>query len=86
MSTKPDLDGMDPGLQSSSWSAMASADDSDIACAMAGGWGDGVSDMQHGDGNATHTTCPCCLSTISTDEVFCLICGACFSEPDDCRK
>ena len=57
-----------------------------IACAMAGRWGDGVADMQHGDGNATHTTCPCCLNTISTDDFFCFICGACFSEPDDCQK
>ena len=87
-SERMDPDGMGPDIQSSSWSAMTSTDDSDIACAMAGGWGDGVSDMQHGDGNATHTTCPCCLNTISTDERFCYICGACFPDPgpDDCQK
>ena len=85
-SERMDPDGMGPGIQSISWSAMASADDSDIACAMTGGLGVCVADMQHGDGNATHTTCPCCLNTISTGEVFCYICGACFLEPDDCRK
>ena len=87
-SERMDPDGMGPGIQSSSWSAMASADDSDISCAMAGGWGVGVSDMQHGDGNATHTTCPCCLNTISTGEGFCFICGVCVSEPEpnDCQK
>lgn len=78
LSERMDPDAMGPDIQSSSWSAMVSADESDISCAMAGGSGVGVSDMQHDDDNATHTTCPCCLSTISTDEVFCLICGVCF--------
>ena len=86
-SERMDPDGMGPAIQSSSWSAMASANDCDISGAMAGASGVCVADMPHcDDGNATHTTCPCCLNTISTEDDFCFLCGACFLDPDDSHK